>query len=179
MKMGSSLEVAVTQLRRILVPTDFSPPSELAVRYAVDLATRLRTSVHVVHVVDTPRFAKYPDGYFVGLADVEIQMTRHAEQRLAEVGIRYARKDLTVTTEVSIGTPALRIVEKAVERGTDLIVMGTHGRSGFMHLLMGSVAERVVRSAPCPVLTVRDTRRVADLLAVTEGESTALDARSS
>jgi nucleotide-binding universal stress UspA family protein len=168
----------MTQLKRILVPTDFSPPSELAVQYAVDLAIRLRAALHILHIVETPRYAMYPDGYFVGLADLETHATREAERRLADATRRYADRGLRVTTAVAAGIPAQRIVEKAVERGTDLIVMGTHGRSGFVHLLMGSVAERVVRTAPCPVLTVRDTPRLADLLADEESTAAAPDPRT-
>jgi universal stress protein A len=155
----------MAHLKRILVPTDFSRTSDLALQYAFDLATSLHTSIHLVHVIETPRYAASPDGYFVGLADLQVQLTREAEQRLSEVQLQFGRGEVTATTQVAIGIPAECVVELARDRGSDLIVMGTHGRSGVAHFLMGSVAERVVRSAPCPVLTVRDTPRVADLLA--------------
>jgi len=77
-----------------------------------------------------------------------------AERRLAQVAT--AVSGVTVTTEVSVGNPARTIAKIAAERGADLIVMGTRGRGGFAHLLLGSVAERVIRTAHCPVLTVRE-----------------------
>ena len=148
---------------RILVPTDFNRPSDLALQYAFHLATRLHASIHILHVIEIPRYAA-PDGYFAGFADLQLQMTHEAEQRLSDLQLRYARGEVTATTQVAVGVPASCIVEQAAGRGSDLIVMGTHGRSGVVHLFIGSVAERVVRSAPCPVVTVRDTPRLLDLL---------------
>jgi nucleotide-binding universal stress UspA family protein len=92
------------------------------------------------------------------------QLVREAERRLAELLLRYTDGNVKVTTQVGLGIPAERVVEEAVDRESDVIVMGTHGRSGIAHLFMGSVAERVVRSAPCPVITLRDTPRVLDVL---------------
>ena len=154
----------MTHLKRILVPTDFSRTSDLALQYAFNLARTLQTSIHIVHVIETPRYATAPDAYFMG-AELQVQLTRQAEQRLSELQLQYTHADPVVTTQVTVGIPAERLVELAVARGSDLIVMGTHGRTGVAHLLMGSVAERVLRSAPCPVLAVRDTPRLADLLA--------------
>jgi nucleotide-binding universal stress UspA family protein len=160
--------------KRILVATDFSRVSDLALQYAIELAKRARASIHVLHVIDMSRWAASPDGFFVGLADLELQMTHNAERRLAELQLEPAHRALPMTIQVASGAPAQRIVEEAVRRASDLIVMGTHGRRGVSHLLNGSVAERVVRSAPCPVLTVRDTRRLFDMFHRTTSDSAAL-----
>lgn len=147
-------------IKRILVPTDFSPTSDLAMDYAADLARKLGAAIQLLHVVDEPSFAAvYPDGYFVDLPALRVQAMDEAQKRFAALA---GRVDLDVTTDVQFGRPAVVIADQALARGTDLIVMGTHGRGGVAHLLLGSVAERVVRTAPCPVLTVRNTARVAD-----------------
>jgi nucleotide-binding universal stress UspA family protein len=126
--------------RHILVPTDFSETSDAALDYGLELAARFNAQLHLLHVIDAP--AVLPAGLF---DDVKAKLARRAAR-----GQRCA-----VTTEVITGTSARTIVCYARARSMDLIVMGTHGRSGMAHLLMGSVAEKVVRDAPCPVLTVR------------------------
>ena len=88
------------------------------------------------------------------MPDLRERLTAEAEQRFE--GITASLSDLETATEVVVGLPAKTIVDVAAARGADLIVMGTHGRSGVAHLLLGSVAERVVRMAICPVLTVRE-----------------------
>jgi nucleotide-binding universal stress UspA family protein len=141
---------------RILVPTDFSEPSEAALEYAKGLAARFGASLRLVHVVEDPivtgafgaeTYVPEPIGFSAALrAD--------AEQRLATLLTPADLGTLRATTEVLSGPSASTIVNAARELGVDLIVMGTHGRTGVVHALMGSVTERVVRSAPCPVLTV-------------------------
>ena len=156
-------------IKRILVPTDFSTTSDLAIGYGIDLAKRYGASLHFLHVVEDTYLAHaYPDGYFAELPGIQAKIRADAEQRLAEVFTRCAAAAVPVTRQVVDGRPARLIVETAKTLGTDLIVMGTHGRSGVAHFLMGSVAEHVVRTAPCPVFTVRDTTRVADVLAQEE-----------
>ena len=141
---------------RILVPTDFSPPSEAALEYARAVATRFGASLHLLHVVDDPYRAVYAAEVYVpeveGLRDDLLAYgVARLEDRLAASDVR----ELRATTAAVIGAPAWSIVEYAGAHDIDLIIMGTHGRGGMSHLLMGSVAERVVRTAPCPVLTVR------------------------
>lgn len=153
-------------IKRILVPTDFSTISDLAVSYAIDLATRYGASIHLVHVVEEMYFGSaYPDGFFAELPAVRARLIEEAETRLTQAAARCQAAGLAVTTQVAEGRPARIIASMATNRGADLIVMGTHGRSGVAHLVLGSVAEHVVRTAPCPVFTVRDTARVADTLA--------------
>lgn len=151
------------RIKRVLVPTDFSRMSELALSYAVSLAARDGGALHLLHVVDDAVFAAaYADGLYVELPSLRNRAIEEAERKLAEVVAAVKTANLDVTSEVVVGKPAPSISRKAEERGTDLIVMGTHGRSGLAHLMLGSVAERVLRMAPCPVMTVRDTARVAD-----------------
>ena len=147
----------MAQLKRMMVPTDFSPTSGLALEYAVGMAARYGASICVLHVIEEPAFTTaYPDGYFADLPALRQAMLDEATRRLDEqVKICTAAK-VQATTAVVSGRAATAIVREASARGTDLIVMGTHGRSGFAHLMLGSVAEKVVRSAPCPVPTVRD-----------------------
>jgi universal stress protein A len=145
---------------RILVPIDFSAPSEAALDYARTVARRFGGSLHLLHVAEDPYRAMYSGEVYVpeveGLRDVILAAgIRKLNDRLRPSDI----EQLGATTDAVIGTPATSIVEYAAGRDMDLIVMGTHGRGGMAHLLMGSVAERVVRTAPVPVLTVRQAGR--------------------
>ncbi|MGQ0736733.1 MAG: universal stress protein [Acidobacteriota bacterium] len=143
-------------ISRLLVPTDFSAPSDLALDYAINVATRFGASVHLLHVLEDPVLTTaYPDGYFAELPALRQQMTDEAERRLALAAEKCRKAKLAVTSAVAVGKPHATIVREAAGHGADLIVMGTHGRSGFAHLVLGSVAERVLRSASCPVLTIR------------------------
>lgn len=123
------------QVRTLLFPTDFSECARHAGGIALELARQHAARVHVLHV-DPPVTAPA------------------APERLAEVATRFG-PDLEVTTATTNGVPARAICAYARRIGADLIVIGTHGRTGVSHALLGSVAEAVVRRAPCPVLTVR------------------------
>jgi universal stress protein A len=152
----------MAEIKRLLVPTDFSPTADLAIEYAVDIASRYGASVLLLHVVDDPTVTStYLDEYFADLPALRNDMRDDGMRRLSELAKRYAKANVDAMGEVAIGRPAPTIVREATTRKTDLIVMGTHGRSGVAHLMLGSVAEKVLRSAPCPVLTVRDTARHA------------------
>jgi nucleotide-binding universal stress UspA family protein len=139
----------------ILVPTDFSPPSTHAVEYARALAVRFGASVHLVNVCeDPPMAAAWTDAYAITLSQWRERLRTDAERQLAARAA--SLEGVPTTTEVLFGAPARAITDVAKERGVGLIVMGTHGHTGVTHLVLGSVAERVVRTAPCPVLTVRE-----------------------
>ena len=142
---------------QILVPVDFSAHSELTVEYAGELAGRLGASVHLLHVVQPiATVALGQDGVDLSpLIELEARAAADAERQMGAIRAALAASGLTVSTEVLTGHPATVIVTIARERKRDLIVMGTHGRTGLTHLFMGSVAEKVTRLAPCPVLTVR------------------------
>jgi universal stress protein A len=141
---------------RILVPTDFSEPSDAALEYARGLALAFGASLHVLHVIEVP--------CTTGSAEAEAMVeTPHAFAALFDrakgaLGRRLPATDrerLRASTEILVGTSVKAIVDYAIDRRIDLIVMGTHGRSGIAHLLVGSVAEQVIRKAPCPVMAVR------------------------
>lgn len=140
---------------RILVPTDFSEPSDAALDYARELAGMFGASLHVLHVIETPVAVMSPEIGIVDSPELQAQLFVDARDRLQ---LRITPNDRThpsATIDIIWGTSAHSIVNYATERGIDLIVMGTHGRGGVAHLLLGSVAEKVVRHAPCPVMTVR------------------------
>jgi universal stress protein A len=148
-------------ISRILVPTDFSRDASAALAYARDLARVHGASVHVLHVVEDPVAAGVwsSEVYTAEIAGLQINLVRDAERRLQ----RYLRSDCDwLTTEVRRGGAAQEILDAAEEQEADLIVMGTRGRTGLAHLMMGSVAERVVRLAPCPVLTLHARRKARE-----------------
>jgi nucleotide-binding universal stress UspA family protein len=141
------------EIKHILVPTDFSSTSEAALDLAAELARRFDASLTLFHVHQVPSYL-YPDGMMPVpsrlLQDLEASVVAELT-RLAE---RLEKEGLRVDLRHTIGSPAGEICHAAEELRVDLIVMGTHGRSGLSHMLLGSVAERVVQKAHCPVLTV-------------------------
>jgi universal stress protein A len=145
-------------LHRILVPTDFSKHSHNALTYAASFAEKFGAEIHLLHVVQD--FAVFfPDPIAAGApgfppADHLTAAVRAALDRT--VREHKQLQHLRVHAEAREGTPYHEIVAYARENDIDLIIMGTHGRTGLAHLLLGSVAEKVIRRAPCPVLTVRD-----------------------
>jgi len=145
---------------RILVPTDFSSTSTAALEYAREVATRFGGSLHLLHVADDPyRAAIAAEVYVPEVEGLRDDIVASALSRLNEQLTPADTKALRATTAAIIGTPAWTIVDYATAQDIDLIVMGTHGRGGMAHLFVGSVAERVLRTAPCPVLTVRSARK--------------------
>jgi universal stress protein A len=140
---------------RILVATDFSAASGAALALAKTLAGRFGAALHLLHVLEDPYVtgAFAADVYAPPPAGLRESWLKSAEQTIAAVLTQQEKTALHASTEVAFGPIAATIVERAAAIGADLIVMGTHGRGGVAHLLMGSVAERVVRTARCPVLT--------------------------
>jgi nucleotide-binding universal stress UspA family protein len=156
----------VSQITRILVATDFSETSDAALAYARTLADSLGASLHLVHVFDDP----YGNALVAEVSASVYDSMRatgmtQARRRLLRRLPPADRKQFQGSTAIVTGAPAEAIVDYAADRGMDLIVMGTHGRSGFAHLLLGSVAEQVVRTARCPVLTVRAAKVERDSVA--------------
>jgi nucleotide-binding universal stress UspA family protein len=145
-------------LKKILVATDFSELSAVALSYGCDLGRLFDAEVHVLHVVDDlgARLCGLPGGYAGDLgrlrADMEQTALEQIDARLETDSRHLLRTQSVVRTSLS---PAETILAYARDAKIDCIVMGTHGRGGVAHLVMGSVAERVVRLAPCPVLTIR------------------------
>ena len=143
-------------VRRILVPVDFSVHSQHVTRYACELAARLGARVELLHVVDDPFLARAlgPELYPGGSAETAEQLVADASTKLREAAIAARRHGAPVQFVVLRGNPARMIVKQASACDCDVIVMGTHARTGVAHLILGSVAERVRRSAACPVLTL-------------------------
>ena len=141
-------------LNTILVPSDFSECSDEALRYGLELARRFDAQIHLLHVVQDPVTQPWAaEGFSVPLFEVVEQWQKQAEERLRAAVPAADRARVTVASIVA--TPYAEILDYASAHRVDLIVMGTHGRGGVSHMLLGSIAERVVRRAPCPVLTVR------------------------
>jgi nucleotide-binding universal stress UspA family protein len=144
-------------LHRILVPTDFSKFSQQALTYAAALAEKFDAEICLLHVVqDLAVFI--PDMVTVAPPIVPSleQMTSAVQVAFDRLVRDHALDRFKLRREVCEGTPFVEIVRFAKQNDVDLIIMGTHGHSGLVHVLLGSVTEKVVRKAPCPVLTVRD-----------------------
>ncbi len=155
-------------ITRILVPTDFSSSSSLATDYAIDMARRYGAAIQLLHVMEEFAHMSVCLEGCVYLPEIGEKLKGEAEARLAALAQRCEAAGVAVRTRLLIGRPIEGILKTAKDATPDLIVMGTHGRGGLAHLLLGSVAERVVRTAPCPVLTVRDTATVAEAVAAHE-----------
>jgi nucleotide-binding universal stress UspA family protein len=143
-------------LKNILVATDFGEASDAALSYGRDLARTYGATLHVLHVAENLVVRYADDAALALLPQLQADIDEAARKRMAALVTDEDRTMLHAKPVVlaARGT-AEAIVEYAKTYNVDIIVMGTHGRGGFAHLLMGSVAERVVRTAPCPVLTVR------------------------
>ncbi|MFW6435818.1 MAG: universal stress protein [Halovenus sp.] len=135
----------------ILLPTDGSAEMDVVIDHAVDLARHHDADIHALYALDTTAFGTLP---METSADAMSAMLEDEGEVALEV-IEEAAGDVPVTRAIVDGSPSRNIVEYATEQPIDVIVMGTHGRGGIDRLLLGSVAERVVRTSPVPVLTVR------------------------
>ena len=137
---------------RILVPTDGSTSSRPAIEHSVDLASAHEATIHGVYVINTASFASIPtEGTWEGVSEM---LEREGKEALEEIAEIAGERDVPVECVQLDGAPSREIVRYAEKHGCDLIVMGTHGRGGIDRLLLGSVAEKVVRSSRIPVLTV-------------------------
>jgi nucleotide-binding universal stress UspA family protein len=139
----------------ILVPTDFQPASDAALGYAKELALKFGARLTLLHVVTDPLAtgAWAPDVYVPASHGMSEKFLRTARERLEAAVTAEERAQFPVRIEACIGVPAEIIEDVARQQRVDLIVMGTHGRRGLSHVFLGSVAERTVQHAPCPVLT--------------------------
>lgn len=145
----------------ILAATDFSLPAAAAVGYAHALAKEVGASLRVIHVCEDPTTAAgWIDDSAPMMPEWREQLDQQAQGRL--LSLTASLHGVPIATEVVLNrSPARGIVERAIAGGHDLIVIGTHGSRGLAHVVLGSVAERVVRSADCPVLTIRQSKPVA------------------
>jgi nucleotide-binding universal stress UspA family protein len=147
--------MARAEWKKILCPIDFSDASRAALETAADLARRFGATLTLFHAYPVPGYT-FPDGSFVASSKMLDELAEQARRHLEEWrGVAASLGQPGAEAVTAVGEPAHEIVTWAKEHAADLVVLGTHGRTGLTHALMGSVAERVVRRAPCPVLTVR------------------------
>jgi universal stress protein A len=147
-------------IQRILFATDFSDPSENARKYASEVASLANSELHLLHVVvplAVPAMGAPSVGYIED-TDAIAASVKQSEQDLERLLDPEWRSSHRVVSAVVVGTPVFEILKYAKDHHIDLIVMGTYGRTGLTHMLMGSVAENVVRKAHCPVLTVHQPK---------------------
>lgn len=144
-------------LKNVLVATDFGEPAGAAVKYGRALALAFGATLHVLHVVQDVYLASYGSEFYVpDNPDVQSEANEAARKQLDAVASETVGSGPATRLALRMSNaPAPTIVQFAIEENIDLIVTGTRGRKGVAHLLLGSVAEHVVRTAPCPVLTVR------------------------
>lgn len=147
--------------KRILVPLDFSKPSLRALDYAVELGRSTRAELVLVHAVESIYYGGLGEmyGQVYDTSTLMAEFAREARDKLARLAADLTKKRLRVRTMLEIGTAPEVIVSAAKRSKADLILISTHGRTGLAHVFLGSVAERVVRHAACPVLTVRGLER--------------------
>jgi universal stress protein A len=148
------------QIQKILVPIDFSETSERAAAYAAGLARRLGASIHLIHVVESSTLNRRPYDYEPDTPAVRERFYQEARARLIALAARVASGTRRVSVEVRRGDALKSITAAEIDYGADLVILSTHGRSGWSHLLLGSVAEQLIRTARCPVLVIRDSDQV-------------------
>ena len=142
------------KLKKILCPIDFSACSTYALTYAIDLSLKDHASLYLIHVIET---------YIGDIGDILKQIdlllddnqTDSLKMRLINLIPAEIRTNISIDTLVVKGTPFVEIIKAAKDNQVDLIVMGTHGKTGLDYILIGSVAERVIQRSPCPVLSIR------------------------
>jgi universal stress protein A len=145
------------RLKKILVPIDFSDCSKKALQYALPLAKRDDAALTLLNVVPIPPYAI--GEVSGGDCSIPTRLRTSGEQELANLVQEVVRGEVKADTVVRNGSPAMEIVELARILPADIIIISTHGRSGLKHVFLGSVAEYVIRHAPCPVLVVRECER--------------------
>ncbi len=159
---GAAQAPSPFRLKRILVPIDFSDCSLKALRYAVPLARQHEASITLLHVVNVPTYYAVDGGGFnygafqPDYTALEAELRALGEKRLSAMAAEEAAQHVPTDSVVRTGPPATEIVELAKSIPADVIVISTHGRTGLSHVVLGSVAEHVIRHAPCPVLVVRE-----------------------
>jgi len=146
------MEIAI---KKILCPVDFSESSAYALRYALAFAVAYDADLELLHVMEMPFLPPYSTTAAPDLSMTIERIMQESQQALDELVERNKALHPRVTGRMVVGTPFIEIINAAKEGGVDLVVVGTHGRTGLKQILIGSVAEKVVRKSPCPVLAVK------------------------
>jgi nucleotide-binding universal stress UspA family protein len=149
--------VVVIKLKRVLVPTDFSDSARHAFTYGLSFAKEYGAELVLLHVVENVTVGYASDLFPVPMAEVFQEISGYARAELAKLGEEARERSVAVQEHVVQGKPSNEIIRFASENQVDMIVLGTHGKGMLDQALFGSTTERVVRRAPCPVLTVRTT----------------------
>ncbi len=143
-------------IKKILVPIDFSDYSKSSLKYALNFVKQFNAELILIYVVEP---VIYPPDFSMGqiaIPSVDLDLDKRAIEELDKLAQKEIPKEIKVKTIVKTGKPFIEIIETASEVDVDLIIIATHGHTGVEHLLFGSTAEKVVRKAPCPVLTLRE-----------------------
>ena len=143
--------------KNILVATDFSPLSLAALQWTRRFAAQFNSSIHILHVIDKPPFVSDLENIPIAIPDRQLET--NAKKNLTRLASKEIPPLIPCFPEVRWGSPAEEIINYARRRNVDLVLVGTHGRTGLKHLFLGSTAEAVVRRAHCPVLVVREPER--------------------
>ncbi len=143
------------QIQRILFPTDFSNGARAAMDHALSLARDYKAKLILLYVIQDISIAEWYIPSSLSVADLVADMQKSAELEMEKLAKEVSSKVGDVEKMVVRGVPFVEIIKTAKEKNADMIVIGTHGRTGIDHMLFGSTAEKVVRKAHCPVLTVR------------------------
>ena len=143
------------KLRKVLVPTDFSESARHALTYGTSFAREYEAELTLLHVVENLTVGYASDLFPVPMQEVFQEISGYAKTELAKLGAQAREKNVSVVEHVAQGKPSAEIIRFARETEIDMIVLGTHGKGMLDQALFGSTTERVVRRAPCPVLTVR------------------------
>lgn len=144
------------KINKILVPIDFSDYSKAALRYAVNFAKLFNAEIILIYVVEP---VIYPPDFSMGqiaIPTVTTEFDDRAKEELKKLASNEIPSQTKVQTVLKTGKPFVEIIDTAAELDVDIIIIATHGHSGVEHILFGSTAEKVVRKAPCPVLTIRE-----------------------
>ena len=145
-----------TKIKKVLVPIDFSDYSKSALKYAVNFAKSFNAEIILIYVVEP---VIYPPDFSMGqiaMPSINTEWDERAKDELAKLAKNEISGVDSVKSVIKTGKPFVEIIETAKEENVDLIIIATHGHSGVEHILFGSTAEKVVRKAPCPVLTLRE-----------------------
>jgi nucleotide-binding universal stress UspA family protein len=146
---------AAMQIKTILLPTDFSQGARAAMDYAISLAQDYKAKLILIYVIQDISIAEWYIPSSISAADLVEDMQKSANREMEKWGAETGTKVKDLEKLIVRGVPFVEIIRTAKEKNADMIVIGTHGRTGIDHMLFGSTAEKVVRKSPCPVLTVR------------------------